>query len=214
VNEAYAIASNIFNLYREKRTQAEMQEMVKDALRPIRFNEDRGYYFAFNLQGIETLFADRPEMEGKDMLPVQGAQGEYVVRDMLDIVKSQKEGFYQYTWTKPNKEGHFSKIAFVKLFEPFGWVFGTGEYLDDVEGDIQEEVVEFIEKIRFGGDGYVFVGQWDGVSLTRPAKGINMWDVTLAFAASKFTNRPKPLLAEGLRRAAILVVLLQILLLP
>lgn len=178
VNEAYAIASNIFNLYREKRTQAEMQEMVKDALRPIRFNEDRGYYFAFNLQGIETLFADRPEMEGKDMLPVQGAQGEYVVRDMLDIVKSQKEGFYQYTWTKPNKEGHFSKIAFVKLFEPFGWVFGTGEYLDDVEGDIQEEVVEFIEKIRFGGDGYVFVGQWDGVSLTRPAKGMNMWDVT------------------------------------
>jgi PAS domain S-box-containing protein len=178
VNEAYAIALNIFNLYREKRTPAEIQEMVKDALRPIRFNEDRGYYFAFNLQGIETLFADRPEMEGKDMLPIQGAQDEYVVRDMLDIVKSQKEGFYQYTWTKPNKEGHFSKIAFVKMFEPFGWVLGTGEYLDDVEGDIQEEVIEFIEKIRFGRDGYVFVGQWDGVSLTRPAKGRNMWDVT------------------------------------
>jgi two-component system cell cycle sensor histidine kinase/response regulator CckA len=178
VNEAHAIALNIYEQYREKRNPAEMQEMVKDALRPIRFNEDRGYYFAFNLQGIETLFADRPEMEGKDMLPVQGAQGEYVVRDMLDIVKSQKEGFYEYTWTRPNKEGHFPKIAFVKLFEPFGWVFGTGEYLDDVEGDIQKEVIEFIEKIRFGGDGYVFVGQWDGVSLTRPAKGRNMWDVT------------------------------------
>ena len=178
VNEAHAIASNIFNQYRGKRTPDEMQEMVKDALRSIRFNENRGYFFAFNLQGIETLFADRPEMEGQDMLPVQGAQGEYVVRDMLDIVKMGKEGFYQYTWTKPNREGYFPKIAFVKLFEPFGWVLGTGEYLDDVEGDIQKEVIEYIEKIRFGGDGYVFVGQWDGVSLCGPVKGTNMWDVT------------------------------------
>ena len=178
VNEAHAIALNIFNQNQGKRTPADMQEMVKDALRPIRFNEGHGYFFAFNLQGIEMLFADRPEMEGKDMLPVQGAQGEYVVRDMLDIVKKEGEGFYRYSWTKPNREGHFPKIAFVKVFEPFGWVFGTGEYLDDVEGDIQKEVVEFIEKIRFGGDGYVFVGQWDGVSLCGPGKGTNMWDVT------------------------------------
>ena len=66
----------------------------------------------------------------------------------------------------------------MKLFEPFGWVLGTGEYLDDVEKDIQKEVIEFVEKIRFGADGYVFVTQWDGVSLTQPAKGRNMWDVT------------------------------------
>jgi two-component system, cell cycle sensor histidine kinase and response regulator CckA len=178
VNEAHAIALNIFHRYRGKRTPAEMKEMVKEALRPIRFNEDRGYYFAFNLQGIEELFADRPVMEGKNMLPVQGAQGEYVVRDMLEIVKRDGEGFYQYTWTKPNQDGHFPKIAFVKFFEPFGWVFGTGEYLDDVQSDVQNEVIDFIEKIRFGEDRYVFVGQWDGVSLTRPAKGRNMWDVT------------------------------------
>jgi PAS domain S-box-containing protein len=178
VNEAHAIALNIFNQNRGKKSLSDMQEMVKDALRSIRFNNDRGYYFAFNLQGIEALFADRPEMEGKDMLPVQGAQGEYVVRDMLDIVKRQGEGFYQYTWSKPNEEGHFPKIAFVKLFEPFDWVLGTGEYLDDVESDIQKEIIEFIEKIRFGKDGYIFVTQWNGVSLTPPAKGMNMWDVT------------------------------------
>ena len=178
VDEAHAIAFNIFNQNQANRTQAEIQEMIKDALRQIRFNSGRGYFFAFNLQGIETLFADRPEMEGKDMLPVQGAQGEYVVRDMLAIVKEQGQGFYQYTWSKPNQNGHFPKIAYVKLFEPLGWVLGTGEYLDDVEKDIQKEVIEFVEKIRFGADGYVFVTQWDGVSLTQPAKGRNMWDVT------------------------------------
>jgi two-component system, cell cycle sensor histidine kinase and response regulator CckA len=178
VHEANAIALNIFHQYQGKKTLAEMQQMVKDALRAIRFNQGRGYYFAFNFNGIEELFADRPEMEGKDMLPVRGAKGEYVVRDMLDVVKRGEEGFYEYSWTKPNNEGQFPKMAYVKSFAPFGWVIGTGEYLDDVESDIQKEVIGFIEQIKFGEDGYVFAGQWDGVSLCGPAKGQNMWDVT------------------------------------
>ncbi|MCK4784787.1 MAG: cache domain-containing protein, partial [Desulfobacteraceae bacterium] len=151
VNEAYAIALNIYEQYHGEKTPGEIQKIVKDALRPIRFNTGRGYFFAFNLKGIEELFADRPEMEGKDMLPVQGAKGEYVVRDMLDIIKRDGQGFYEYTWTKPNKEGYFPKIAFVKLFEPFGWAIGTGEYLDDVGNDIQNEVVEFIEQMTHRG---------------------------------------------------------------
>lgn len=178
VNEAHAIALNIFTQYRGKRTLGEMQEMVIDALRPIRFNNGRGYYFAFNISGIEILHADKPEMEGKDMLPVRGAKGEYVVRDMLDIVKRNGEGFYEYTWTKPGLKGHFSKVAYVKSFAPFGWIIGTGEYLDDVVSDVQKEVIGYIEQIRYQKDGYIFAGQWDGVSLSGPAKGKNMWDVT------------------------------------
>jgi len=178
VYEAHAVATNIFNQYNKIKSVGEIEKIIKDALRPIRFNQGRGYYFAFNLDGIEELFADKPEMEGKDMLVVQGAKGEYVVRDMLDIVKREKEGFYQYTWTRPQKTGHFVKTAYVKLFEPLGWVFGTGEYLEDVEEDIQKEVIHFIEQIRFSKEGYIFAGQWDGISLSGPAKGKNMLDIT------------------------------------
>jgi PAS domain S-box-containing protein len=146
-------------------------------LRPIRFNHGRGYYFAFNYQGIEELFPDRPEMEGQDMLPIQGARGEFVVKDMLGIVKANGDGFYEYTWTKPNREGHFPKIAYVQAFAPFGWVLGTGEYLDDAQSDIQQEVIGFMEQFRIGKQGYLFAGRWDGLSLCGPEKGKNMWDV-------------------------------------
>ena len=57
-------------------------------------------------------------------------------------------------------------------------MIGTGEYLDDVINDIQQEVLARIEKIAFGHEGYIFAGQWDGLSLTVPAKGKNMIDVT------------------------------------
>jgi signal transduction histidine kinase len=43
---------------------------------------------------------------------------------------------------------------------------------------IKSEVLARIETIRFGDDGYIFAGQWDGLSLSGPAKGRNMIDVT------------------------------------
>lgn len=173
VYEAHAIASNIFEQYKGVWPSSEVEEIIKQALRPIRFNHGRGYYFAFNLEGIEELFADRPEMEGRDLSNFQNIDGQYVIRDIIDIVKKKGEDFYSYTWTRPDAHGNFPKIAFVKLFKPLNWVIGAGEYTNDVERDIQEEVVEYIEQISYKGDGYVFASRWDGVSLTNPGKGKN-----------------------------------------
>ncbi len=162
VYDAIAIAENIYQENAASGSLDEIKKMVKDALRPIRFLNGRGYYFAFSMGGIETLFADRPEMEGVNMLPIQGAKGEYVVKDMIDIVNRQKEGFYQYTWTKPSHVGkHFPKIAYVKYFKPFDWAFGTGEYLDDFSDQIQEAVLEMIVGLRFGDEGHFF-GRMEG----------------------------------------------------
>ena len=178
VYEAYSIAEHIYTQYKDSKSIEEIKELIRETLRPIRFNNGRGYYFAFTLEGIETLFAAKPEMEGKNMLQIRGSKGEPVVLDMLTIVKEKGgEGFYSYTWSKPNEQGFFPKIAFVKLFEPINWVIGTGEYLDDVEKDIQEECLKWISNIKFGNDGYVFVGQWDGLSLSGPAIGKNMYNV-------------------------------------
>jgi hypothetical protein len=49
--------------------------MITDALRPIRFNRNRGYYFAFTMKGIETLFADRPVT--KEFIDFMGTKGEH-----------------------------------------------------------------------------------------------------------------------------------------
>jgi signal transduction histidine kinase len=183
VDEACDIAMNLYLQNRDHKTPAEIQKIIKDALRPVRFNKGRGYFFAFNLNGIEELFADRPEMEGKNMLPITGAKGELVVSDMLDLVRAQNEGFYEYTWTKPNAEKIDNpKIAYVKLFEPCRWVIGTGEYLDDVRDEIQDEVLERIVDIRFGTEGYFFGSTFRGAPLFsngKITKGTDsIWDLT------------------------------------
>ena len=182
VHEAHAIATNIHRQNADK-SPAEIGKMIKDALRDLRFNEGRGYYFIFDLEGIEQLFADRPELEGKNMLSTQGARGEFVVRDMIDLVQLKKESFYQYTWTKPGETSNsFTKIAFVKLFEPLGWVIGTGEYLSDMQKDIQEEVLARVVSLRFGKEGYFFGSIRGGLPLFTNGVitkgGAAIWDLT------------------------------------
>ncbi|MBU0909349.1 MAG: cache domain-containing protein, partial [Proteobacteria bacterium] len=182
VYEAYAIAEH---LYRTETGMpvAEVEDLVREALRPIRFSNGRGYFFAVSLDGIEKLFADRPEIEGRNMLATRDKEGKLVIQDMIGIAKEKGEGFYEYLWTKPfHGERVYPKIAYVKLFEPFNWLIGTGEYLDDMEQDIQQEVLERIAKIRFGQDGYIFVVDFHGMTLMNDTQreliGVNIWDMT------------------------------------
>ena len=156
--------------------------MIKDALRPIRFLNGRGYYFAFGMDGIETLFSDRPEMEGANMLPIQGARGEYVVRDMIKLVQNQREGFYEYTWTKPSQQGKdFLKISFVKYLEPLDWTIGAGEYIKDFTEEIQMRVLNRIVNLRFGKEGYFFGSMAGGYPLFTNGEitrgGARIWDM-------------------------------------
>lgn len=151
---------------------------VREALRGVRFNGDRGYFFAFDLNGVEQLYPPDPALEGTPMLAVTDGRRQ-VVADMLAVVKAGGEGFYRYDWSKPgvSGDGH-AKLAFVRLFEPLGWVIGTGEYIEDLEADVQRDVLSRLERTKFGDMGYVFAGTWEGIALLEPAKGRNMWEVT------------------------------------
>ena len=182
VYEAHGIATHLHGLDRESNSPAEVGELIRESLRQLRFNNGRGYYFIFDYSGVEVLFADRPELEGKNMLALQGARGEYVVRDMLALVAEKGEGFYDYTWTKPGEAGNaFEKTAFVKRFAPYDWVIGTGEYLDDVRGDLQTQVLQRVVTLRFGKEGYFFGSTRAGLPLFtggRITRGEqSLWDV-------------------------------------
>jgi PAS domain S-box-containing protein len=174
VYEAHAIATNIYEQNRDKKSIDEIKQMVKSALRPIRFNEGRGYYFTVNIDGTSELFTDRPWLEGKSILDLQGGNGEFVVRDLIEIAQNFDEGYYYYTFTKPNQPGsNHEKIAYIKYFKPFNWFIGTGEYSEDVRKEIQDDVIAWIETISLGKENYFIAGDWNGVALVGPLKGIN-----------------------------------------
>ncbi len=157
--------------------------MVIDALRPIRFSNRQGYYFATRLDGVEMLFADKPELEGKNLLDMVSNDGKFVIQDMIRIARTRGEGFYEYLWAQPDKRGwNYRKISFIKYFEPFGWFIGTGAYWEEVAADIQGEVLRRLAQIRFGANGYLFGSTYEGEPLFTNGAitrgGGSVWDLT------------------------------------
>ena len=182
VREAYAVAENIYQKNRQVKSDKEIQQLIVEALRAIRFENKTGYYFIVDFKGISRLHAAHPDFEGTSVLDFQDTQHQFIIRNMLEIVKRNKEGFYEYYWEKPGEVGpEHKKIAYVKAFEPFDWYIGTGLYVEDIEARIKANLLSLISKISFGKKGYIFVDGFDGEALVTNGKVLSgsqkLWEL-------------------------------------
>jgi len=160
IDEAYAIAQNIYQNNITKQTDAEIQKMIICALRPIRFDRGRGYFFITRLDGKEILFSDKPEIEGLNIINIRDNEGKYVVKDMINIIRKDSEGYYEYCWTKPDDTGNdHKKITYIKSLGFYDWFIGTGVYVEDIEQRLQQTIGTYVTRYRFGkqNQDYVFV---------------------------------------------------------
>lgn len=160
VNEAYSIAENIYEQNKATKTTEDIQHIIIDALRPVRFDNGDGYYFIISYDGTLKLTAESPEIENTNMLESTDSRGRRLVKDMIQLARSNNEGFYSYYWSKPDSDGNdHQKVSYVKNFAPFNWIIGT--YLSAVEKSMQEIITQYITENRFGpkGRGYVFINE-------------------------------------------------------
>ncbi|UGA56117.1 bifunctional diguanylate cyclase/phosphodiesterase [Vibrio sp. VB16] len=167
VEEAYAIAANIYRTNQSK-SKAEITKLIAEALRPIRFFEGRGYFFIFQMDGINIMHGLRPEIEGRSGWDSQDIRGTFILREHIKLVEEYGEAFYRWWYPKPGEEKakEFEKVGFAKRFEPYNWLIGTGEYLVDVEHDVQNQVLEWLTDYGYDAQGFVFVLDNEGKILS------------------------------------------------
>lgn len=168
VQTAYTVASHMYSMYKDEKSLDELRAMVAEVLRPIRWNNGRGYYFSGSIEeGHVDLFADEPWYEGKDAKAFQEVNGVDVIGDIIRMVREKGAGIYRYDLIKPQcREKVFPKIAFVKYFEPFDWFIGAGVYTEAMEKVLQEDVLARIHSMHFGKDGEVFGFRLDGTIIS------------------------------------------------
>jgi diguanylate cyclase (GGDEF)-like protein len=162
VYEAHAVAWNLYQKNKGKdKNPAEIQSIIREALRPVRFNNGNGYFFISSAQGVAILSPPDPEREGSN---INLSPHQYEIdfsRKMTQIVQGKGEGFIKYQWPRPDvdKTKRFEKITFVKYFKPFDWVIGSGEYLDHMKERIQHSIIDHLNLITPDRDfpEYIFI---------------------------------------------------------
>lgn len=170
--EAYAVARHIYQSYHKTKSTEDIEQLIREALRPVRYGIDnRGYFFMTRLDGTEILFADRPQVEGSNLYDLQDSNGTFIIRDMITIARGLGEGFYEYFWSKPGAEDHnHKKVSYIKYFAPLNCFIGTGVYYEDIDQQIRKRLLKTISQVRFGSDGYIFVNSFEGDCLVSSGK--------------------------------------------
>lgn len=171
VDHAVQIAEAIYRREQGHRSEQEIRQLIVETLRPLRFFGGSGYYFIDDLAGNCVLLPINPEREGQTLLDNRDLDGRYIMRDLLAAADNpQRRGFARYRWFAPGKQREMAdKIAYARIFEPFGWLIGSGEYLFKVEQELQRKVLQQLRTTHFGRDGYIAVIHRDGRVLLSPS---------------------------------------------
>ena len=168
VSNADSIINGIYQENKDKLSEQDIKAIIIETLRDIRFNGGRGYYFIDSLEGDVVLYPTIPESEGKNLLFLQDGHGSYALQQEIDLINRKGAGYIEGYWEKPGQAGeNFKKITYVQGFEPYNWYFGTGEYVDNVTVQIQNEIKQYVNQLRYGASAsqYIFIHDDKGIEL-------------------------------------------------
>jgi methyl-accepting chemotaxis protein len=120
-------------LQQGKLNDAQAQAQALAALDGLRYS-GKEYFWVNDLQARMVHHPIKPQLDGQDMRDMKDPQGTYLFREFARTgASSAGEGFVAYQWPKPGSEQAVDKVSYVKTFAPWGWVIGSGLYLDDLQ---------------------------------------------------------------------------------
>lgn len=119
-------------------TQSEAELIAADVIRNAKYGSS-GYFWADTTDGVNVVLLGNSEVEGTSRIGLTDTKGNKILQGFIELINKDGEGYYNYYFPKPNETEALPKRAFVKLYEPFGWMIGTGNYIDDIDATIAAE---------------------------------------------------------------------------
>jgi methyl-accepting chemotaxis protein len=143
IDVGYGILAHYHQLEAEgKLSRDAAQAAAIGEIKDLRY--DKAEYFWLNdMTPKMVMHPIKPELDGKYLGDMKDPSGNPLFMGFVNVVKNQGEGFYRYLWPKPGFDQPVPKISYVKGFAPWGWLIGTGIYLDDVDAVFHQNALMF-----------------------------------------------------------------------
>ncbi|MGE8570392.1 MAG: cache domain-containing protein, partial [Achromobacter sp.] len=110
------------------------RQQALELLAQMEFGHD-GYFFVYDLHGKNLMHPRQPELVGQDLWNLRDTRGQAVIQNLLTAARQggQQGEVVHYLWEKPSTHQTVEKLGYVVVLDRWGWMLGTGIYLDDVE---------------------------------------------------------------------------------
>ncbi len=138
-------ASGILDYYQGLETAGTLtrevaQKQALDAIRGMRYNKD-DYFWINDMRPVMIMHPMNAKLVGQDLSAIKDPDGFAVFNEMVAVAKEKGAGMVQYRWPKPGASEPVQKISYIKLFTPWGWILGSGVYVDDVKAEFQQQTI-------------------------------------------------------------------------
>ncbi|MBU1247901.1 MAG: cache domain-containing protein [Proteobacteria bacterium] len=130
------VAYSVIAHYGERAESGELDQdtakaMAMAAVKDLRY-QGSNYFWINDEKPTMIMHPIKPTLDGQDLSPFKDPAGTHLFVEMAKVCKADGEGFVPYLWEKPNEADPQPKISYVKLYKPWGWIVGSGIYIDDV----------------------------------------------------------------------------------
>jgi len=140
------IFSELESIEKEKGLSPEEKQLkAKNFIKIVRWGPEKKDYFWINdLQGKMLMDPYIPDLVGKDLSAFKDQNGKEIFVEFSKICREKEQGYVDFFWPRYEGKKPVQKVSLVRLFKPWGWIVGTGVYLDTIEAyEIPEVMLYF-----------------------------------------------------------------------
>ena len=137
-------ASGILNFYHGLETTGVLtreaaQKQALSVVRGLRYDQD-DYFWINDLTPVMIMHPANPKLDGQNLSAIRDPDGFAIFNEFVTLAKAKGVGMVDYRWPKPGAAEPVAKTSYIQLFEPWGWIIGSGVYVDDVQAQFRGQV--------------------------------------------------------------------------
>lgn len=168
LNQAHSIATSIYENNKDIKTEDEIKHLIAETLKNFTFNDDDNYFFINSNKGQAILFNKEIKLDRYvDVWNLRDAKNKLIIQEQTKIALEKTEGYSINSFIKPdsNDNSEYLKLSYIKLFEPYNWHIGIGEYLDLLIEKNKQELLNWISSLKYENNSSTFINSVDGFTL-------------------------------------------------
>ncbi|WP_088709507.1 methyl-accepting chemotaxis protein [Noviherbaspirillum denitrificans] len=123
-------------------SEEDAKRAAMDTVKALRYS-GKEYFWINDMHPRMVMHPFKPEMDGTDLTANKDPAGKLLFQEMVKVVKADGAGFVPYVWNKPGSSEIGNKVSYVKGFAPWGWIIGSGVYMDSVQETFISRLISF-----------------------------------------------------------------------
>ena len=150
LQEQVEIAHGVMARYEDsgadEATKSLHQAEARRVLDRMRFGSS-GYFFAYDFEGTCRVLPTKPEWVGENKWDSKDKSGFAYLQGLIQAGRKGGDTV-RYAFDKPGTGKVADKLAYAKAFDPWGWIVGTGVYIDDIDSMVARKRTEIDANVR------------------------------------------------------------------